>query len=201
MICRDVPTSEFQIPTFPRMSDGELVRLALAGGASAYEELVRRWAGRVLALCHARVRSAHLAEDLAQESLMRAYRALGTLAEPEKFGSWLRGIAVRACLDWLKSRQSGLVPFTVLGETACAEDIADGELAPGAGLEQEDEVQRLLAAVESLPAELSEVVMLYYYNDLTYHDLAALLGVSPATVNARLTRARALLRLRLGKAR
>ncbi len=181
------------------MSDGELVRLALAGGASAYEELVRRWAGRVLALCHARVRSAHLAEDLAQESLMRAYRALGTLTDPEKFGSWLRGIAVRACLDWLKSRQATMVPFTALGESACAEDVVASETAPEAGLEYEDEVQRLLSAVESLPPELSEVVMLYYYNDLTYHDLAELLGIAPATVNSRLTRARALLRSRLTK--
>jgi len=41
--------------------------------------------------------------------------------------------------------------------------------------------------------------MLYYYNDLTYHDLAQLLGIAPATVNARLTRARALLRSRLSK--
>lgn len=181
------------------MSDGELVRLALAGGASAYEELVRRWAGRVLALCHARVRSAHLAEDLAQESLMRAYRALGTLAEPEKFGSWLRGIAVRACLDWLKSRQATLVPFTSLGESVCAEDVVAGEASPDAGLENEDEVQRLLTAVENLPTELSEVVMLYYYHDLTYHDLGAMLGIAPATVNSRLTRARALLRSRLTK--
>jgi RNA polymerase sigma-70 factor (ECF subfamily) len=174
-----------------------LVRQALDGGAAAFEELVRRWAGRVLAVCHAHVRSSHLAEDLAQESLMRAYRALGTLAEPEKFGSWLRGIAVRACLDWLKSRPATLVPFTALGDATRAEEAPARELDPGAGLEQADEIQRLLAAVESLPTELSEVVMLYYYNDLTYHDLAQLLGIAPATVNARLTRARALLRSRL----
>ncbi|MDZ4783089.1 MAG: sigma-70 family RNA polymerase sigma factor [Planctomycetia bacterium] len=181
------------------MTDGELVRQALDGGATAFEELVRRWAGRVLAVCHAHVRSSHLAEDLAQESLMRAYRALGTLAEPEKFGSWLRGIAVRACLDWIKSRPASVVPFAALGEAMRAEDLADEQLGPDAGLEHEDEVQRLLAAVEALPVELGEVVMLYYYNDLTYHDLAQLLGIAPATVNARLTRARALLRSRLSK--
>jgi RNA polymerase sigma-70 factor (ECF subfamily) len=52
--------------------------------------------------------------------------------------------------------------------------------------------------VEALPEECREVVMLYYYQDVTYRDLAQLLGVSPATVNARLTRARTLLRERLG---
>ncbi len=183
------------------MSDGELVRQALAGGSAAYEELVRRWAGKILALCHARVRSAHLAEDLAQESLLRAYRALGTLAEPDKFGSWLRGIATRACLDWIKSRQATVVPFTALGEQSRAEDVADWEAAPDELLALEDENSRLLRTVESLPTELREVVMLYYYNDLTYHDLAEMLGVAPATVNARLTRARALLRSRLTRNR
>jgi RNA polymerase sigma-70 factor (ECF subfamily) len=55
----------------------------------------------------------------------------------------------------------------------------------------------LLAAVDALPDDCRQVVLLYYYNDLTYRDLAHMLGVSPATINARLTRARALLRERL----
>ena len=53
--------------------------------------------------------------------------------------------------------------------------------------------------MEALPEEYREVVMLYYYEDVTYRDLAQLLGVSAATINARLTKARALLRERLSK--
>src|SRR5947209_1155901 len=85
--------------------DGELVRQTLAGRTAAYEQLVRRWSTRVLALCHARVRDAAAAEDLAQETLLRGFRGLKTLAEPDRFGSWLFGIAARTCLDWLKSSQ------------------------------------------------------------------------------------------------
>ena len=70
------------------MSDAELVRQALAGQAEAYAELVRRWSPRVLALCHARVRRADAAEDLAQEALLRGYRALATLSQPDRFGAW-----------------------------------------------------------------------------------------------------------------
>lgn len=88
------------------MSDGELVRQALSGRSSAYGELARRWSAPILAFCHAKVRSVHAAEDLAQESLLRGLRALPTLSEPEKFGPWLRGIALRVCLDWLKSKQT-----------------------------------------------------------------------------------------------
>ena len=57
-----------------------------------------------------------------------------------------------------------------------------------------------MAEVESLPEQYREVLMLYYYQDVTYDDLAATLGVSAATINARLTKARAMLRERMGRA-
>src|SRR5436305_7594960 len=97
------------------MSDADLVRQTLTGRTEAYGELVRRWAGRITALCHAKVGRADAAEDMAQEALLRGYRSLATLAEPEKFGAWLCGIAVRTCLDWLKSKQRTQIPFSALG--------------------------------------------------------------------------------------
>ena len=182
------------------MSDAELVRQALAGQAEAYAELVRRWMPRVLAVCHARVRRADAAEDLAQEALLRGYRALGTLTHPERFGAWLHGIALRACLDWLKARERGTVPFSALG--GCDPDglphPRDGNDVPA--LDRDDERRRLLAEVEALPQEYRTVIMLYYYENVTYRELAEALGVSPATINARLTKARALLRARLSPA-
>src|SRR5438093_521652 len=87
------------------MSDGDLVRQTLAGQTAAYEELVRRWSARVLACCHAKVGRAQAAEDLAQETLLRGLSALHSLDDPDKFGPWLRGIASRVCLDWLKDKE------------------------------------------------------------------------------------------------
>jgi len=183
------------------MSDAELVRQTLAGHAEAYAELVRRWTPRVLAVCHARVGRAHAAEDLAQEALLRGYRALGTLSQPERFGAWLHGIALRACLDWLKARERSTVAFSALGP-GCDPDgfphPRDGSGDPA--LDRDDERRRLLAEVEALPQEYRTVIMLYYYQNVTYRELAETLGVSTATINARLTRARALLRARLSPA-
>src|SRR5947209_14629974 len=96
------------------MSDAELVRQARAGRADAYAELVRRWAARIAAVCHARVGRAHVADDLAQETLLRGFRALGTLNDPDRFGPWLCGIALRTCLDWRKAKKNNQVPFSVL---------------------------------------------------------------------------------------
>src|SRR5438552_15358864 len=96
------------------MTDGELVRAARAGDRSALADLAHRWAGRVVARCHAAVRRADVADDCAQETLLRGLRGLPSLAEPEKFGPWLCGIAQRVCQDWLRSRAHSAVPFSVL---------------------------------------------------------------------------------------
>src|SRR5205823_5026120 len=107
----------------------------------------------------------------------------------------LCGIALRTCLDWRKAKQNSQVPFSVLHP-----DHDPDELIPGrddSPVERDDEARHLLAQVEALPADCRQVVMLYYYEDSTYRDIARLLGVSTATVNARLTKARSLLRARL----
>jgi RNA polymerase sigma-70 factor (ECF subfamily) len=180
------------------MSNGELVRQTLAGRTEAFEELVRHWAARITALCHAKVGRADVADDLAQETLLRGFRALSSLAEPEKFGAWLCGIALRTCLDWLKAKERSQVPFSALAPDWDPEDSSDPATSPQeAAVDQEDEHRYLLAEVEALPEAYRKVVMLYYYDDLTYRELAQILGVSPATINARLTKARALLRERL----
>lgn len=182
------------------MSDAELVCQARAGHSEAYAELVRRWAARVTALCHGRTGRAAIADELAQETLLRGFRSLKSLQDPDRFGAWLCGIALRTCLDWLKSPQNQQVPFSNLTPDHDPETLlarAGGE----ADADRADEARHLLAAVEALPHAFREVVLLYYYEDITYRDLARLLGVSSATINARLTRARALLRERLSDCR
>ena len=180
------------------MSDGELVRQVLAGKIGAYEPLVRRWAPRVTAVCHARVGRADAAADLAQETLLRGLRALPTISDPEKFGPWLCGIAVRTCLDWLKASARTEVTMSAL---AADRDPGSIAVARGDASEQSDrrdEIRRLMAEVERLPLPYRQVLMHYYYEDCTYKQIAEQLGVSAATVNMRLTKARQLLRQRLG---
>lgn len=173
-------------------SDADLVRAAQSGRTSAYALLVHRWSARVLAVCHARVRNASTAEDLAQETLLRALRTLGSIREPDRFGSWVCGIATRTCLDWLKSKQRSEVSIDRVEATA--EKSHSHE-------ESTDESWDLLyREIERLPMECRDVLMLYYYSNSTYQELADMLGVSAATINARLTKARQLLRGQLAEA-
>jgi RNA polymerase sigma-70 factor (ECF subfamily) len=148
-------------------------------------------------VCHAKVRSAHTAEELAQEALLRGLRAIHTLEDPAKFGPWLCGIASRVCLDWLKCGQAGQVSLDALSNGHAEAWIAHESETPYDALARADDRQRLLAEIATLPEAYREVILLYYYDDVTYHEVAAMLGVSAATINARLTKARAMLRERL----
>jgi len=181
------------------MTDAELVGATLAGARDAFAEIARRWAARVTAVCHSRVRRADVADDLAQETLLRGYRALHTLSDPAKVGTWLMGIALRASLDWLKARERSTLPFSGLGADQSADSFVSRDQGDPAA--DADEQRRLMAEVEGLPEQLRQAVMLYYYDDLSYRELGELLGVSAATINARLTKARNLLRQRLGACR
>lgn len=181
------------------MTDGEFVRRALQGDAAALGELARSWSARVLAFCRARCGNLHVAEDLAQETLLRALRNLSTLESPDHFGPWLRGIALRVYLDWRKAKQTSQVPFSMLSPDGRVDELLarDDE----SSVEREDDVRRLMREIESLDEDHRETLMLYYSHDMTYAELAALLGVSAATVNLRLTKARAMLRTRLASMR
>jgi RNA polymerase sigma-70 factor (ECF subfamily) len=178
------------------MTDGELVRQARAGHSGALAELTHRWAGKVLALCHVQVGRAEVAPDLAQESLLRAMKGLSTLAQPEKFGPWVRGIAKRVCLDWLKSKRRAAIPFSTLALNRDLENhVASRSERPVC--EQNEDDEDLHQAIAELPEDCREALLLYYFQDVTYQELADSLEVSAATINARLTRARSLLRRRL----
>ncbi len=177
-------------------SDAELVRQAVNGRPDAYGEVCASLGAATDGGLSRPCPLPGVGRRPVQETLLRGFRSLGTLKSFDKFGPWLRGIADRVCLDWLKSRQRTQVPFTRLG--------GDSHVVPAtsegvdARLEQADEVKSLMAAVEGLPETHREVLMLFYYGEMTYLEMAELLGVSAATINARLTEARAILRKRLG---
>lgn len=171
------------------LSDGDLVRAVLGGRREAFEEIVRRHAGRIRAVCWARLGRRGPVDDMVQEAFLRGYRALATLTEPDKLGNWLYGIALRACLDWLKAKERSQVSFDA--------DFPDSRLPDP---DAEERRTRLLDAVEALPDLYREVIVMFYFGPRSYLEMSATLGISPAAINARLTKARAMLRERLAGA-
>jgi RNA polymerase sigma-70 factor (ECF subfamily) len=172
-------------------SDGDLVRAVRGGRRQAYDELVRRHAAKISAVCRSRLGSRGPVEDMVQEAFLRGFRALGALAEPDKFGSWLYGIATRTCLDWLKSKERSQVSYDALGS-----DRARNPERP----EEADRHARLLEIIDALPEAYREVVLMFYYEKQSYQEMSEVLDLSPAAINARLTKARAMLREKLAGA-
>lgn len=165
-----------------------LVGRAVAGDRAAQGELARAAFPKLVAICQARVGQRADAEELAQETLLRAMRSLGTLESELSFEGWLRGIAIHLCIDFHRSRGRRSLPVDTTGResTDPARVVADDE-----------ELDQLRQRVEELPTELKEVLYLHYYDELTYDAMAVWLGVARATVNERLSKARALLRRKL----
>jgi len=173
-------------------SDGDLVTALRSGRREAYDELVHRHAAKIGAVCRSRLGSRGQVEDMVQEAFLRAFRGLASLDDPEKFGSWLYGIATRACLDWLKAKERGQVSFDALGDP-------DGLRKTGRA-EEPERSARLHDQIDALPESYREVVLLFYYKKQSYQEMSRILNLSSAAINARLTKARAMLRERLAGA-
>jgi len=177
-------------------SDAALVGAVGDGRREAYEVLIRRYAGAIAAVCRSKLGPRGPVDDMVQETFLRGYRAIATLTEPEKFGSWLHSIAVRTCLDWIKDKDRTEVSFDAIGAGPDALRDPAQRLDPDDGERQ----ARVLSEVHALPEIYREAILLFYYQKQSYLEMSRMLGISEAAVNARLTKARAMLRERLPRA-
>ncbi len=171
------------------MSDSERGR--------SFEVLVRPHLAAAYNFARWMVRNEHDAEDLAQEAVLRAYRALD--AERVRDGrTWLLAIVRNVCLTWL-ARDRGRVASTPFHEE---EHVAgDRRDDPESLLLEGIELERVRTALEELPSEFREVVVLREVEGLSYKEIAGVAGIPVGTVMSRLARARQRLQERIaGKA-
>ena len=182
-------------PTKPseHPDDAALVRRAQEGDVDAFESLVRMYQQKVYAVCR-RLTGAHQsADDLAQETFIKAYFALGTFDARWPLYPWLRRIAVNASLNYLKTRARE----RTLDDGPRAEGLVDPRPAdsrPDARFERAEFEARFERSVASLPEEQRSVFVLKFYDGLSYEEIARTLNVPAGTVMSRLNRARQKLR-------
>ena len=177
-------------PTRPHEhpEDAVLVRKAQQGDMDAFESLVRRYQHRVYALCR-RLTGAHQsADDLAQETFIKAYFALARFDAQWPLYPWLRKIAVNSGLNYLKvrSRERSLEEGS-LGKRAPSAAKGDD---PEERLERAEFQAKLDWAVESLPADQKSVFVLRFHESLSYEEISRTLDLPLGTVMSRLNRAR-----------
>jgi RNA polymerase sigma-70 factor (ECF subfamily) len=172
------------------MSDAELVELILKGNQEVFSVLVERYKDAVQNLAYRMLGNATEAEDITQETFVRAYTQLATYKPVHKFSTWLLSIASHLAIDQLRRRRFLALP---LEDVPFLEWIVDVGISPEQSAlqgEQQDEIQSYL---ERLPGKYRAVIILRYWYDFSYDEIATALKLTPPLVKARLHRARELL--------
>ncbi len=167
------------------LADDALVARAVEGDTEAFATLTERHKRPVYNLAYRMLGNAADAEDAAQETFVRAYVRLDSYQPRGRFGAWLLAIASHWCIDHLRRRR----PLSLEAvETTLAPPVA-GELpeALALGAEWRGEVREWLAR---LPEPYRLVLVLRYWHDLTYAEIAETIGQPVSTVRMRLFRAR-----------
>lgn len=185
------------ISHLPDASDEELVLHARRGNDAAFDELVRRFRGAVIAVAEQTTGSRDCAEDVAQDAFLQAYRALPQLQDPQKFGHWLYVIArCRARRVGARNGRCTATDPTQLESLLTAQGEAPA-CHPLEAMIRAAERQAVRTAFLKLPAEHALVLRLYYYEGWSVRRIADHLRVPATTVKWRLHRGRRLLQLLL----
>jgi RNA polymerase sigma-70 factor (ECF subfamily) len=163
-------------------ADATLVELTLSGNETAFATLLERHERRFRHIAHKVLGMTQEADDAVQEAYISGYRKLGTLAQPERFASWMCRIIYNAAVMWLRRHRSRtVVPIQEQLDEAA-------EQGPSLGQEERAAVVRL--SMQRLNANYQQVLRLKYEDQLCYDAIAERLGISKANVEKRLYRAR-----------
>ncbi len=173
------------------LSEADLVRRAQGGDLAAFEELFRQFQGRIYALCLRMVADPGRAEDLTQESFVRAWQKLGSFRSRSAFGTWLHRLSVNVVLGELRSRKRWEPQTAPMegSEHAIASRPQRDSLA-AVDLEQ---------AITELPPQARTVFVLHDVEGYKHREIAAMIGLAEGTCKAHLHRARNLLRKALAR--
>jgi RNA polymerase sigma-70 factor (ECF subfamily) len=179
-------------------ADARRVEAALSGDSAAYDALVERYAPRIFAHVRRMMRSAEDAEDLTQDTFIRAYRYLESFDPARSFRAWLYTIATRLALNALRSKRRRGAAVPLDAESPGAESLA----AEAASVEPQGpeavarlERQALLdKAVAQLPERHAALVHMHYAEDMPIREAAGVLGMTENAAKVALCRARKRLR-------
>jgi RNA polymerase sigma-70 factor (ECF subfamily) len=181
-------------------SDEQIVERALTGDADAFCEIVQRWERRIFALAFGMLGREEDARDATQETFLAAFRNLRAFRGEAKVSSWLHRIAVNQCITRQRRakvrKESGLEEEE---EKHAASFSAPVQYSPVVVVEGRERSAAVRRAVNSLPLDLRQVVVMKEFEELTFREMADALDVPLSTVKSRLYTALRQLQMRLQK--
>ena len=171
-------------------SDVELIHRILDGDDSAFSELVKKYQKPVHALVWRKIGDFHIAEEITQDTFLKAYQRLGTLKQPQRFTGWLYVIAANNCKMWLRKKRLQTQPLEETDsaqlEQATYSQYVVEEKERTIGEAKREVVKQLLATLQESDRT---VITLHYFSEMSAAEIGAFLGVSVNTIKSRLRRA------------
>ncbi len=172
------------------LSDEEIIQLIQKGEIDQFQRLVERYNQPILNLCFRYLGNREDAHDAAQDIFLKAFQHLFRWSPRAKFFTWLYRIAINHCQNQLRYRKlrqwfslSDNGPFDV-------QDLPDSSLLNQSSLEREEEEAAIQQTLSRLSNKDRQVLILFYFLDLSYQEIAEILAISLPAVEARLFRAR-----------
>jgi RNA polymerase sigma-70 factor (ECF subfamily) len=158
-------------------SDSELIALFKAGGAQAeqaFTELVRRYQEKIYWTCRRMLKSHEDTDDVVQNVFIKAYHGLMNFNGSSEFYTWLYRIAINETINFLRTQNARRAePIDEMPQ-----DPTATETAPIEELERREEKELIAEAIASLPERQKQVFMMRYYDELSYEEIAEILGTS-----------------------
>ena len=179
-------------------TDEIIVERALTGDGEAFGELVRRWERRIFALAYGMLGREEEARDATQETFLAAFRNLRGFRGEAKVSSWLHRIAVNQCIT--RQRRAKVRSESALDdeqEKDAANFAAALSLSPARVTEAAQVTVAVRRAVNSLPVELRQIVVMKEFEELTFREISEALDLPLSTVKSRLYTAFRQLRMKL----
>ena len=160
----------------PERLEINLIEAATSGDIESFGELCRRYYAAMAAIAYAVLSDHQLAEDAAQESFARALVRIKSLKEKAKFAPWLAAICRNVAKDMVATK---------------TKQISTKDISQVDKVENPDENNRAIRqAIEKLPDFAKDLVVLRYYDGLSYEQISSVLGISKASINGHLTRSK-----------
>jgi RNA polymerase sigma-70 factor (ECF subfamily) len=166
-----------------------LVNKARKGDRNAFETLCNLKSRSMVFIAHSILGDYHEAEDAAQETILAMFKNIRSLRDPEAFEAWMIRILRNNCAKCLKNRSRFREAADIDDERTDIEDN-DGEFSPEKYAEDKELGRSLYDAIQTLPQKRRNAIIMYYYDHLSYKEIASITGTSAKTVSTNILRAR-----------
>lgn len=172
-----------------------LVRAAVNQDSEAFDAIVRAKMKTILYYTTKFVYPPAFAEDAAQEVVLQMYKSIGSLQAPEAFNVWMHRIILGVCSD-MNRKFVVTTPIDELEEVPVETKIP---MLPQEATEEDEQRRRILEAVNELPTRQRVAITMFYYDGMSYKEIALVLGITVPGVSSTIVRAKKALKMKLSK--